>query len=137
MGRIEDQSGKEAMRLYSDKLACPSRGNLTAVKTMLSRRQTERGGKVFWNTEESDRHLTHCGDSCVASKPLCPREASVGTLRAGKDHFCTAKRSCGGWRQAHLDALVSHELHTGAPMLSPAPIPPEQGRGTNPERMEQ
>ena len=137
MGRIEDQSGKEAMRLYSEKQACPSRGNLTAVKTMLSRRQTERGGKVFWDTEESDRHPTGCGNSCVASKPLCPREASVGTLRAGKDHFCFAWRSCGGGRQAHLDALVSHELHTGAPMLSPAPIPPEQGRGTNPERMKQ
>ena len=61
----------------------------------------------------------------------------MGTLRAGQDHFWIAWRSCGGRRQAHLDALVSHELHTGAPMLSAAPIPPEQGRGTNPERMEQ
>src|SRR5713226_5265189 len=40
-------------------------------------------------------------------------------------------------REAHLDALVSHELHTGAPVLSPAPIPPEQRSGTNPERMQQ
>ena len=61
----------------------------------------------------------------------------MGTLRAGKDHFGLAWRSCEGWRQAHLDALVSHELHTGAPMLSPAPILPEQRRGTNLERMEQ
>jgi hypothetical protein len=31
-------------------------------------------------------------------------------------------RSDGGRRQAHLDTLVSHELHTGAPVFSPAPI---------------
>jgi hypothetical protein len=61
----------------------------------------------------------------------------MGTLRAGQDHFRFAWRSCDGRRQAHLDALMSHELHTGAPMLSPAPIPPEQRSGTNLERMEQ
>ena len=61
----------------------------------------------------------------------------MGTLRAGKDHFCVVWRSCGGGRQAHLDALVSHELHTGPPVLSAAPIPPKQRRGTNPERMQQ
>ena len=61
----------------------------------------------------------------------------MGTLRAGEDHVRCAWRSCGGRRQAHLDALVSHELHTGAPMLSAAPILPEQRRGTNLERMEQ
>src|SRR5512135_2184570 len=93
MGRIEEQSGKEAMRLLSEKEACPRKGNPTAVKTKLSRRQTERGGKVFWAPEESDRHPTGCGNTCVASKPLCPREASVG---AGKDHCCFARRSCGG-----------------------------------------
>src|SRR5216684_7290122 len=137
MGRIEKQPGKETMRLHSEKQACPRRGNPTAVKAVLNCRQTERGGKAFWDAEQSDRHLARCWDARVASEPLCPREARVGTLRAGKDHFRAAKRSCGGRRQAHLDALVSHEPHTGAPMLSPAPIPPEQRRGTNPERMEQ
>lgn len=110
------------MRLHAEKQACPRRRKPTAVKTVLSRRQTERDGKAFWDAEQSDRHLTRCGDSRVASEPLCPREASMGTLRAGQDHFRFAWRSCGGRRQAHLDALVSHELHTGAPVLSPAPI---------------
>ena len=32
---------------------------------------------------------------------------------------------------------MSHELHTGLPVPSAAPIPPEQRRGTNPERMQQ
>jgi len=46
-------------------------------------------------------------------RPLC----------AGQDHFRFAWRSGGNRQQAHLDALVSHELHTGAPVASPAPIP--------------
>ena len=58
------------------------------------------------------------------------------SLRARKDHVCGAWRSCGGWRQAHLDPLVSYELPTGAPVLPPAPISPEQRCGTHPERMQ-
>ena len=61
----------------------------------------------------------------------------MGTLGAGEDHVRCAGRSCGGRRQAHLDALVSHELHTGTPVFSATPISPEQRRGTHPERMEQ
>jgi hypothetical protein len=33
IGRIEEQPGKEAMRLYSEKQACPRSRNPTAVKT--------------------------------------------------------------------------------------------------------
>src|SRR5947209_11811469 len=61
----------------------------------------------------------------------------MGTLGAGEDHVRCAGRSGGGRRQAHLDALVSHELHTGTPVFSATPIPPKQRRGTNPERMQQ
>jgi len=41
--------------------------------------------------------------------------------------------------RADLDfhPLVSYEPHTGASMRSPAPILPEQWRGTDPQRMEQ
>src|SRR6266700_5027319 len=55
------------------------------------------------------------------------------TLRAGQDHVRAAKRSCGGRRQAHLNALVPHELHAGAPVLSPAPIPRSRS-GVGPTR---
>jgi|SRR5712692_5359429 len=137
MRRIEEKPGKKAMRLPSEKQTCPRRGNPTAVKTVLNRRQTERGGKALWDAEQSDRHLARCWDTRIASEPLCPREARVCSLRARKDHFRCAWRRGGGGQQAHLDALVSHELHTGAPVLSAAPIPPEQRRGTNPERMQQ
>src|SRR2546421_12907515 len=109
------------MRLHSEKQACPRRRNLTALKMALSRCQTERDGKAFGDTEQSDRHLTGCWDSCVASEALCPREASMGALGARQDHFCVARRSCGGRRQAPPDALVAQELRTGPPMRSAAP----------------
>ena len=137
MGRIEKLPGKEARRLHSEKPACPRRGNPTAVKTVLHGCQTERGGKDCWDAEQLDRDLSSRWSTRIASQPLCPREARVGTLRAGKDHFRFAWRGCGGRWWAHLDALVSHELHTGAPVRSPAPIAPEQRRGTNLERMQQ
>lgn len=134
-GRIENQPGKEAMRLHTEKQACPRRGTPTAVKTVLKRRQTQRGGKGFWDAEHSDRHLARCWDSRVTSEPLCPAEARVRAQRAGKDHCRFAWRSGDGRWQAHLDVLVSHELHTGTPMLSAAPVAPEQRRGTNDARM--
>ena len=48
------------------------------------------------------------------------------SLGAGQDHVRCAGRSGSRRRQAHLDVLVSHELQTGAPMFSSAPIAPEQ-----------
>jgi len=110
------------MRLHSEKHVCPRRRNPTALKTILSSRQTERDGKAECRAEQSDGHPARCWGSRVASEPLCPREARVGTLRAGKNHLRFAWRSCGGRWQAHLDALVSHELHAGAPVRSAAPI---------------
>jgi len=48
------------MKLHAEKQACPRRGNPTAVKTMLRRRQTERGGKEFWDAEQLHRDLASC-----------------------------------------------------------------------------
>ena len=111
------------MRLHSEKQACPRRRSSPAVKTVLSRRQPEQDGKVFWDAEQLDGDSVSCCRTRIASQPLCPGEARVGTLCAGQDHVCCAWRSCGGWWQAHLDALMSREPHTGPPVLSPAPIP--------------
>lgn len=124
------------MWLHSEKQACPRKRNPPAVKTMLNRRQTERGGKGYWDTEQFDRHLARRWDSCVASEALCPREARVRSLRTGQDHVRRAWRSGGRRRQAHLDALVSHELHTGAPVFSPAPVAPEQRCRSDDKRMQ-
>jgi hypothetical protein len=106
-----------------------------AGQAALSRRQTERSGKDFWDAEQLNRDVASRWSTRIASEPLCPREARVRSLRAGKDHFRFRWRSGGGRRQAHLDPLVSHELHPGASVRSPAPIAPEKRSGTNPERM--
>ena len=58
------------------------------------------------------------------------------SLRAGEDPVRGGWRS-GGRRQAHLNALVSHELHAGTPMFSAAPIAPEERGRTNLARMQQ
>jgi hypothetical protein len=65
-------------------------------------------------------------------------------MRGGSEHaahgkgsrpLCVAKL----WQEVagSLDALVPHELETGAPMLSPAPIPPEERLIPNHERMQE
>ena len=106
-------------------------------QAMLSRCQTERGGKDFWNAEQLDRDLASRWSTSIANESFFPREAIVRSLRARKDDFRFAWRS-GGWgRQAHLNALVSHELHTGAPVFSSAPIAPEERSRTNGKRMQQ
>ncbi len=97
--------------------------------------QAKPGGKAFRNREELERELTSCVGVSVAREPLCPREARVGTLRARKDHFRFAGRNCGRRRQAHLDMLVSHELHAGASMDPATPILPEERLMSNHERM--
>jgi hypothetical protein len=72
----------------------------------------------------------------MASEPLSPPETRGRTLRPGKDQVCGGWRS-GGWRQAHFEALVPHELDTGPPMFSAAPIAPEQWFGADAKRMQQ
>ncbi len=39
--------------------------------------------------------------------------------------------------KSYLDVLITHKLHTGASMLSSAPVTPEEGRAANDERAEQ
>jgi hypothetical protein len=133
----EEKPGKKAMRCHSERRRCPRRRNPVAVEAGLSRRHPERGSKGCWDAEELDRDVTSGWRTRIASQSLCPRETRVRSLRTGQDHVCGAWRSGGGWRQAHLDALVSHELHAGAPMLSAAPIAPEHRCGTHPEWMQQ
>jgi len=78
------------MRLHSEKQTCPRRRNTVAAKAVLCRRQTERGGKDFWDAEQLDRDVASRWSTRIASQPLCPREARVRALRAGKEHFSFA-----------------------------------------------
>jgi hypothetical protein len=54
---VEEKRGKKAMRLHTEKLTFPRKGNPSVIKTMLSRRQAERGGEAFRDTKQSDHHL--------------------------------------------------------------------------------
>src|SRR5260221_643213 len=58
-------------------------GSPMAGKTVLSRCQSERGGKRFRDAEQFDRHQTR---SCmhVASEALLPVETIMRPLRAGQ-----------------------------------------------------
>src|SRR5216683_953739 len=83
-GRNRGMVRKEGRRPHSEQHACPRRGNPTAVKAVLSRRQTERGGKAFCDAEQSDRHLARCWDSRVASEPLLKVETIMRALGTGQ-----------------------------------------------------
>lgn len=129
---LRNSQEKRRTRLHSEKQACPKRRTPTAVKTGSSRRQPERGSKAFWDAKQLDQDLGSCWKPRIASKPLLPGEARVRSLRAGQDHARYGWRSGGGRWLNHLDTLVSHELHAGASVFSPAPILPEQRSRTDP-----
>ncbi len=58
-------------------------------------------------------------------------------LRSRKDRRSGA--ALAGWalRLPHLDLLITHQLHTGSPVLPAAPIPPKQRRKANDEWMQE
>jgi len=97
----------------------------------------ERGHKAVWNAEELDRDVPSGWRTRIASQPLCPREARVRALRTGEDRVCGGRRSGGRRRQADLDALLSHQLDTGAPVCSATPVLPEKRFTPDAERMQE
>src|SRR5579883_733840 len=125
------------MRLPSEKPTCPSRRTPSAVRTASGRRQPERGGKGCWDAEQPDRDGPCGGTARIASQPLLPAETIPCALCARQDHVGTGWRSGGGRRQAHLQALVAHELQAGTPMGSAAPIALEQRGRPHLQRMQE
>jgi hypothetical protein len=81
---MEEKLGKKARRLRSERHACLRRGKAVAVEVVLSRCQTERSRKAFWDAEQSDRHLASREGTRIASQPLVPRESSVEPAAHGK-----------------------------------------------------
>ena len=128
---------KEDMRLPSKQPAGPSRRTPSAVRTESDHRHTERGGKGCWDAEHPDRDGPSGGTASIASQPLLPRETIPGALWARQDHLRDGWRSGGWWRQAHLQALVAHELQAGTPMVSAAGVAPEERSSPNRERMQE
>src|SRR5262249_51518008 len=136
-GKSENQPGKAGMRLLSEQPTGPSRKTPSAVRTESDRRQPEQGGKGGWDTEHPDRDRPSGRKASIASQPLVPQETIRRALWARQDHVGDGRRSGGRWRQVYLQALVAHELQTGTPMDSAAPIEPEQRGRANLERVQE
>jgi len=135
--RREEPSEKEAKGLHSGKQACLRRRKPTRVKMRVRRRKTERGSNVLWDPEEPDGDQTSGWSTCRASQAFCPRETNVRSLRTRKDHVRFAWQCDDERLEVHLHVWVSHELHTGTPVHSPAPISPEQRSGTTTKGMQE
>ena len=110
------------MRLHSDKLACPRRRNPTAIKTVLSCRQTERDGKAFWDAEQSDCHPPSREGTRIASQPLCPRKSRVCALGTRKGRRGDGETGGGGRPDLDLDALMAHQLDARPSVVSTTPV---------------
>ncbi len=134
---IEGQPGKEARRLHSEKQACPRRGNPTAVKTALSRRQTERDGKTFWDAEESNGHAARCWDSRIANQPLLKVETIMRSLCTGQGRRSEIRAGREPLLSLHLHTLGTQQLSAHPSMVPTTPISPEQGRGTDNKGMQE
>lgn len=125
------------MRFPSDKLACPSRRTPSTARIESGCRQSERGGKGYWDAEHANRDWPGGGTASIASQSLLKAETIPRTLGAREDDGRCGWRSGGRWRQAHLQALVPHELQAGTPMDSAAPVMPEERGSTYWERMQE
>jgi hypothetical protein len=125
------------MRLHAEKQACPRRRNPTAIKTVLSCRQTERDGKAFWDAEQSDCHPPSREGTRIASQPLCPRKSRVCALGTRKGRRSNGETGAGGRPDLDLDALMAHQLDARPSVVPTTPVTPENGFRPNDQWMQQ
>src|SRR5260370_33278773 len=98
--------------------------------------QAQEGGEGIGHAKEADRDPASSGGTGIAFQSLCPGEAIMSTLCTRQDDRLLFLRRRADLGKHHFDSLVTEQLHAGAPVHSPAPIPPEQRSGTNDERMQ-
>src|SRR5260370_15897962 len=101
------KSGKKAMRCQAERRACPRRGHPEAAKASLHRRQTEEGGKGFWDAEELDGGSISGRGPGIAQQPFFPREAVMGALRTRKNCLRVVWLGKRGLRKCDLNPLVT------------------------------
>ena len=106
MREIEEQPGKEALKLHSEKQACPGEGTQRQQIAVLSRGQSQRGGKVFWDAEQFDRHPASCWGARIASEALLPAETIMRPLRTGQGRRRERWAGRAAGLHLHLQALV-------------------------------
>jgi hypothetical protein len=107
MREIEEELGKEAMRLHPEKHACPRRRNPKAAEAVLSRDQAERGGKAECPAEQFDRHPARCWGTRIASQPLLKVETIMRALRTGKRRRRGVRALSVSLLHLHLEVLAA------------------------------
>src|SRR5581483_12453803 len=119
---MEKEPGKEESLLHSEKPACPRKRNPIVVKAGLTYRQTERGGKAFWDSEEFDRHLARCWDSRVASESRLPVEAIMCALCTRQGRRRTIQVGRETLLYLHFRTLVTQQLYARPPIEPSTPV---------------
>lgn len=127
------------MRFHSERQAClrRERSAYKSQGTGLACPQAEEASKQVWYAEELDTDWPLGWRTYIARQPLSPREPKVGPLRPGKDRRCGVALAGWSWRLPDLNMLITHQLHTGSPMLPAAPVMPEERRPCDREGMQQ
>jgi hypothetical protein len=126
MSRTAESPEQAVMREHSALDAGSRRGKRQRAQASLRRPQPQKSSEVVWDAEQGERGRWLARAAGVASqslvigkpimRPLCPREDG----RQGR-----SKPRLRKWK-VYLDALVTQELHAGAPMLPARPVSPEQ-----------
>ena len=98
--------------------------------------QAEEVGEGIRHAEKLDRDPASGGGAGIARQPLSKRETVMRPLRTREE----GRRWY--WRrqvllQRYVDPLAAQQVHTGVPVLSAAPIPPEQRRRAHRKWMQQ
>ena len=124
------------MRLHPEKYACPRRKNPKAAETMLSRDQTERGGKAFWDAEQFDPHPARCWGTRIASQSLLKVETVMRALRTRKRRRRGVRAHGESLLHLHLEVLAA-QRQAGPSMVPTTPVPPEQRFRPDDEWMQQ
>jgi hypothetical protein len=105
---MEIQPAKAAHKSPRGEASLSEKKALAAVRTTLSRRQTERGGKAFWNAEQMDRHQARCGEAYVACEPLWKVETIMRPLRTRQRNWC----------ECRLTSFLARLYHIKCPRLA-------------------
>src|SRR5258708_32631935 len=120
----EEKPEKATMRFHPEKHACPRRENRKAVSTALSRRQTERDGKTFWDAEESNGHAARCWDSRIANQPLLKVETIMRALCTGQGRRSEIRAGREPLLSLYLHTLGTQQLSAHPSMVPTTPISP-------------
>jgi len=137
MKELARRPRKEGMRTYSAQLPALRGENSQERVGCLRGFQSEEGGELIWDAKQGDGGHSLSRSAGIASQSLCPAQAIMSTLRAGKRLRRTGRFGSRGLRKRHLHSLAAQELHASPSMLASRPISPQQWGLTRAERMEQ